>query len=46
VLDSATLALYLEFEITDQLIHNRRRPRGAAQMRPDRGQRNLEEHEH
>src|SRR5690349_17284961 len=29
----------------NQLIHNRRRPLGAAQMRPDRGQRNLEEHE-
>jgi hypothetical protein len=25
----------------NQLIHNRRRALGAAQMRPDRGQRNL-----
>lgn len=29
----------------NQLIHDRRRPLGAAQMRPDRGQRNLEKHE-
>src|SRR6266851_4108273 len=29
----------------NQVIHNRRRPLGAAQMRPDGGERNLEEHE-
>jgi len=29
----------------NQLIHNRRRRLSAAQMRPDRGQRHLEEHE-